>query len=313
MDKMTSYLGWKIDYTTPKGEPAYNEPDSISWRVFKNPVTSVIAGVCAVLLEFADDRIRSGVWDHSVFPTDPVGRGQRTGVAAMVGVYGPKSAAQRVIQGVTNMHAQVNGTTPNGREYKALDPVLLNWVSATAAYGWLMAYDRFAKKLTEEEKARYWTEGEEVARLYGVTYTPKSLEDFYGMMSELEDDFEPHQINFDFLEIIRSGNATRVMPKWMQKAFAHAAIEILPASTRKVLGLGKEYDLTPWQRMVVKSAAWAAETFPDKEGAPAQSCKRLGLPRDFLWKSQATQARLLAEAKANPDVEIRPEQSQAMG
>ena len=149
MEKMTSYLGWKIDFTTPPGEPAFHDPDSVHWKVFKNPVTSVVAGVCAVLLEFADDRIRSGVWDHSVFPTDPVGRGQRTGTAALVGVYGPQSAARRVIQGVTNMHAKVSGTTPNGRTYKALDPVLLNWVSATATYGWVTAYDRFAKKLTE--------------------------------------------------------------------------------------------------------------------------------------------------------------------
>ena len=33
-----------------------------------------IGGVAAVLLEFADARIRSGVWDHSVYPTDPLGR-----------------------------------------------------------------------------------------------------------------------------------------------------------------------------------------------------------------------------------------------
>ena len=57
---------------------------------------------------------------------------RRTGMAAMVGVYGPKAAARRVIQGVTNMHARVAGRTPGGEAYKALDPELLDWVSATA-------------------------------------------------------------------------------------------------------------------------------------------------------------------------------------
>ena len=44
----------------------------------------------------------------------------------MVGVYGPQSAARRVIQGVTNMHARVSGDTPKGEAYKALDPELLD-------------------------------------------------------------------------------------------------------------------------------------------------------------------------------------------
>ncbi len=297
MEEMESYLGWKIDFAAPAGEPAYCAPDSVRWKVFKNPVTSVVAGVCAVLLEFADDRIRSGVWDHSVFPTDPVGRGRRTGLAAYVGIYGPQSAARRVIQGVTNMHARVEGTTPNGRAYKALDPELLNWVAATASYGWLMAYDRFAKKLTDEEKQRFWSEGEEVAKLYGVTYSPKSLDDFYAMMGDLEADFEPHAINSDFLEIIRSGRAARVMPKRMQRAFAHAAIDILPPAVRRVLGLGSEYDLTTMDNLTVRAAAWAAETFPDKNSPPAQASERLGLPRDFLWRSSAAQTRLLQHVR----------------
>lgn len=293
MEKMNSYLGWKIDFTQPAGEPALNAPDSVRWKVFKNPVTSVIAGVCAVLLEFADDRIRSGVWDHSVFPTDPVGRGTRTGTAALIGIFGPQSAARRVIQGITNMHAQVSGETPNGRQYKALDPVLLNWVSATASYGWLMAYDRYAKRLTDDEKSRFWAEADKVAPLYGVTYSPKSMDEFYAMMAELEEDFEPHQINLDFLDIIRSGRATRTLPKGMQKALAHAAIDILPAQTRRVLGLGAEFNLTTTQRWTVKAAARLAEIIPAKSSAPAQACERLGLPRTFLWKSPREQQRLL--------------------
>lgn len=298
MDKLKTYLGWTVDFTVPAGAPAYCEPDSVRWKVFKNPVTSVIAGVCAVLLEFADDRIRSGVWDHSVFPTDPIGRGQRTGTAAMVGIYGPQAAAQRVIRGITNMHAKVEGTTPNGRAYKALDAELLNWVSATATYGWFTAYDRFAKKLSKEDERRFFSEGEEVSKLYGVTYSPKSLDDFYAMMAHLEGDFEPHPINGEFLDIMRSGRAARGLPVWIQRALAHAAIDILPPSVRQVLGLGKEYDLTFFERAAVKAAAWAAETIPAKNSPPAEACERLGLPRDFLWKSEAAQARLLKDWRA---------------
>ena len=101
-----------IDFSRPKGEEAYLAPDSIQWKVFKNPVALAVGGVAAVLLEFADARIRSGVWDHSIYKVDPIGRSQRTGMAAMVGVYGPKSVARQVIGGVNRMHAKVAGKTP---------------------------------------------------------------------------------------------------------------------------------------------------------------------------------------------------------
>ena len=114
--EMNTYLGWKIDFAHPVGEAALvDDPGSVQWRVFKNPIALAVGGVAAVLMEFADARIRSGVWDHSTYKVDPIGRSQRTGVAAMVGVYGPASAARRVIQGVTNMHTRVRWRHAFGR------------------------------------------------------------------------------------------------------------------------------------------------------------------------------------------------------
>src|SRR3990167_4345421 len=173
----SSYLGWKIDYANPKGAPAYLEPGSMHWRVYKNPIALAVGGVAAVLLEFADARIRSGVWDHSTYKADPIGRSKRTGVAAMVGVYGPQAAARRVIQGVTNMHARVKGETPSGEAYHALDVELLDWVSATASYGFLMGYHRFVRPLSETDQQRFFAEGETVAGLYGVQTKIRSVAD----------------------------------------------------------------------------------------------------------------------------------------
>ena len=79
MTAPASYLGWKIDFRHPTGEAAYVHPGSVQWRVFKNPIALGIGGVAAVLLEFADARIRSGVWDHSTYKSDPIGRSKRTG------------------------------------------------------------------------------------------------------------------------------------------------------------------------------------------------------------------------------------------
>ncbi|RIJ27408.1 oxygenase MpaB family protein [Henriciella algicola] len=295
MQKLKSYLGWKVDFTTPEGEAAYAAPDSVSWRVFKNPIALAIGGVAAVLLEFADARIRSGVWDHSVFKTDPIGRSQRTGMAAMVGVYGPASAARRIIQGVTNMHAKVEGTTPSGEAYKALDVELLDWVSATAGYGFLTAYDRFVQPLSYEEKCRFYEEGVDVARLYGVESPLRKPEDFDAMLAGLLPRFEPHPINTEFLDIIKSGQAARNVPKALHRALANASVSILPSSVRDRLELGKEYNLNPVSALAVKAMGRVAEHTPVKGSPPADAAVRLGLPWNFAWKSESAKARLMAE------------------
>jgi len=297
MSEANTYLGWKIDYTSPAGEPAFVGPDSISWQVFKNPVALAVGGVCAVLLEFADARIRSGVWDHSVFKTDPIGRSKRTGTAAMVGVYGPQAAARRVIKGVTNMHARVQGETPSGEAYRALDVELLDWVSATASYGFLMGYHRFVRPLSEADQLRFFAEGETVAGLYGVQTKIRSAADFDAMMRKLLPRFEPHPINTEFLDIMRSGRAAPGVPKGLQSSLVNAAVETLPPEVREKLGLGPEYDLTLAGRIAVKTMARIAESVPDTAGPPAQACARLGLPRNFLWKSEAERARLLESAR----------------
>jgi cyclohexanone monooxygenase len=55
--------------------------------VFKNPVARYICGVTAKLLELAEPRVRSGVWEHTSVRTVPLARTRRTGLAAMVTVY----------------------------------------------------------------------------------------------------------------------------------------------------------------------------------------------------------------------------------
>lgn len=295
MTEMTSYLGWKIDYATPAGAPALLGPDSVQWRIYKNPIALAIGGVAAVLLEFADARIRSGVWDHSTYKIDPIGRSKRTGVAAMVGVYGPQSAARRVIQGVGNMHAKVTGETPKGEAYRALDPELLDWVSATAAYGFLNAYDRFVARVSEADKTRFYAEGAPIARLYGVQHSLTSTADFMAMMERLAPRFEPHPIVEEFLGIIQSGQAAPNAPKFLHRALARAAVSLLPPLVREKLALGREYDLTLADRLALKIAGAIAERTPDLNGPPCQACVRLGLPADFLYRNRAAQARLLQE------------------
>ncbi|OJH42044.1 oxygenase MpaB family protein [Cystobacter ferrugineus] len=284
---------WKVDFLTPAGEPSLVPPDSVQWRVYRNPIVMGIGGVAAVLLEFADPRIRSGVWDHSVYKVDPIGRSRRTGIAAMVGVYGPASVARKVISGVTKMHARVSGETPNGQSYRALDPVLLNWVSATAAFGFFKAYHTFVRPLSPEDQVRFFREGKPVAELYGVTHSVGSEAEFVAMMEELLPGFEPHPINLEFLNIIESGRAAPSVPRFLHRAMARGAVAILPPVVRKKLELGAEWDLTVLDRLALISAGRLADHRRDRDSPAWQAALRHGLPGDFAWRSPSVQRSLL--------------------
>src|SRR5271165_1198168 len=117
--------GRSVDFTQPLGEEALLAPDSVSWRIFKNPIALLIGGVAAVILELAEPAVRTGVWEHSSFRKDPMGRLRRTGSAAMVTVYSARSVSEPLIAGVVKMHAKVTGQTPAGRAYSANDERLL--------------------------------------------------------------------------------------------------------------------------------------------------------------------------------------------
>lgn len=165
---LTPEGGPRVDFSQPRGEPALVPADSVSWRLFKNPVSLFIGGVAAVILELAEPRVRAGVWDHSSFRTDPVRRLQRTGLAAMVTVYAARSQAEAMIEGVNRRHARIAGQADDGRAYVASDTDLLDWVQATASYGFVEAYHRFVRPLSDVERDRAWAEAGPAARLYGA-------------------------------------------------------------------------------------------------------------------------------------------------
>lgn len=288
---------YQVDYTSPVGEASLVPPDSLQWQVLKNPIALGIGGVAAVLLEFADARIRSGVWDHSIYKVDPIGRSQRTGVAALVGVFGPASTARRVIGGVNRMHRKVVGETPKGEAYRALDPELLDWVSATAGYGFLEAYHRFVRPLTEEQRASYYRDGRAVAELYGVTHPLTCDADFHAMLDQLFPRFEPHPINREFLDIIMSGRAAPTVPKLLHRALARASVSLLPAKVRERMELGREFDLTLADRLALRLAGKLADKARSKDMPAWQAAERMGLPGEFAWLAPARQKALL-EAKA---------------
>ena len=276
--------GPRIDFRQPAGEPALAAPDSVSWRVFKNPVSLSVGGVAAVILELAEPRVRTGVWQYSSFRTDPLPRLKRTGLAAMVTVYGARSAAETMIAGVRRMHDRVAGYTPTGAAYRANDVELLDWVQATASFGFLEAYRAYAAPLTDDERDRFYAEAAPAAALYGAVGAPGSVVGWEAQLVAMLPKLERHEIVFEFLDLMRQ---TAILPaplQGLQGALIRAAVAITPAEVRAVVGLGPEWDLGPVEGRLVRWAGAAADRLPIKGMPAVEACLRMGLPADYLYR-----------------------------
>lgn len=274
----------RVDFTKPAGEAALSGPDSVSWRIFKNPVTLFIGGVTAVILELAEPRVRSGVWEHSSFRKDPVARLKRTGLAAMVTVYGARSQAEDMIARVNAIHDRVSGVTPAGTPYHASDPELLTWVQATAAFGFLEAYSTYAAPLTDADRNRYYAESSKAAALYGAAGAPRSLHEQQALFDAMTPKLEASEVIFEFLSIMKKAEAFPQPAQIAQHSLVRAAIDLTPRQIRHILGLGEQYGLRPFEGRIVRRMARRADRLILRSGPAAASCRRLGLPDDRLYR-----------------------------
>lgn len=272
------------DFARPPGEEALTAPDSLSWQVFKNPVTVFIGGVAAVILELAEPRVRSGVWEHTSFRTQPMQRLRRTALATMLTVYGPRSRAEAMIERVSQLHGRVHGSTPQGRPYRADDPELLDWVQATAAFGFLEAHAAYVRPLDDAARDRFYAEGQPAARLYGATGAPASQAALAALFESMRERLERSDIVEDFLRIVAGIPALPAPLRPMQRLYVRAAVAITPPWLRERLGLEPAWRLAPWQRALVCHSARAADRLLLRTSPAVQSCLRLGLPADWLYR-----------------------------
>ena len=280
---LMAHKGQEIDFAHPVGEPALLAPSSVSWRIFKNPIALFIGGISAVILELADPAVRSGVWNHSTFRTDPMGRLRRTGLAAMVTIYGARSVAEPMIAAVVRMHAKVSGKTPAGVPFCANDSTLLKWVHATASFSFAQAYSRYVAPLSSAEMSAWYQEGVPVSRLYGALDAPSTEHELRELLDSARERLERSEIIFEFLQIMRDTAIFPIQLRWLQRVMVRAAVELVPAWMRERLGLDASYGLRRWERSVVQLAGALADRIVLTESPASQSCLRLGLPPTFLY------------------------------
>jgi len=271
------------DFGQPLREEALVSADSVSWRVFKNPIALFIGGTAAVILELAEPAVRAGVWEHSSFRKDPLNRLKRTGLAAMISVYSARSVAEPMIARVVRMHASVQGTTAAGIRYSANDSRLLTWVHATAAFGFAAAYDKYVVSLNAQNFNDFYLEGAPISRLYGAIDSPRSAQEMQALFESMRSRLAPSAIIFEFLRIMRDTAAFPAPLRWMQPMLLRAAVELIPDWLREALGPFEHYGLRAHERRLVKWAGACADRIVLPSSPAVQSCLRLGLPTNYLY------------------------------
>lgn len=278
-DLMRPPAGMAFDFSQPAGEPALAPVDGVAWRVFANPVALFIGGVTAVLLELAEPSVRSGVWDHSSFRKDPGMRLRRTGFAAMMTVYGPRTATEELIARVVRIHAKVEGSTPAGVAYRANDPRLLYWVQATATFGFTEAYHAYVQPLSAPEKNRAFAEALPSALLYGATGAPQSVAEWTTLLAATAPGLEGSAILADFMQIMREVPILPAPMRWLQRLLVRAAVDICPEPVRSLPQL-RGRGLRSGEAILVRTLGRVAGHLPLGDTPPAQAARRLAQRRE---------------------------------
>ncbi|WP_449373160.1 oxygenase MpaB family protein [Arthrobacter psychrolactophilus] len=121
---------WELDLE--KGDDAgYFGPDSAAWAVHGS-MTTLVAGIQALLIQALHPGALAGCHDHSNYRTDPLGRLASTIQWIFTLTYGDTMTAQQATAKVQRIHGHIRGRyTRNGGEecpYSANDPELLRWV-----------------------------------------------------------------------------------------------------------------------------------------------------------------------------------------
>jgi uncharacterized protein (DUF2236 family) len=276
LGRVSPLSGGKVDYLRPTGDPGFFGPGSMAWRVHANPIALAVGGVAAVILELAEPRVRSGVWDHSTFRTDPLARMQRTGEATLITTYGPTKAAEARIAMVTRMHQRVGGFTPDGQPYAALEPELMTWVHVTAGWGFLNAYDRYVRPFSAADRDRYYAEGGRIGRAFGAPEPPGSEAAVEAWFDRMRPALVPHPIIGEFLRIVSTTSPLGLVGRALQPLVVQAAIDLLPRDLRQKLELPASTPGLALARPTLRGLARLAAHTPPKPVKEAY--RRMGQP-----------------------------------
>ena len=267
-----------VDYENPPGDPGLFGPESVCWRVHGDFTSMMVGGISALLLQALHPLALSGVWDHSNFREDLLGRLRRTGQFISATTFGSHADADRLIERVKWIHAGVSGTAPDGRPYAASDPNLLTWVHVAEVSSFLKSHLRYLNPdLPAAEQDRYYAEVALIAERLGAGDVPRSRAQIEAYLKRTSPQLRSDERALEILQILRTAPAPSPLLRPFGTLMLHAGVELLPEWAQEMLGLTLSESRRQLIRTGVRSTApvvrWAV-----RSGSVHRARRRMGLP-----------------------------------
>ena len=214
--------------------------DSVAWRVHGDVTTMMVGGIAALLLQMLHPAALAGVWDHSDFEQDMLGRLRRTARFIAITTYAERGQAEAVIARVKHIHGQVGGTLPDGRAYAANDPATLAFVHVAGALCFLNAYIRFVEPgMRRADQDRYFAEVAVTARALGADPVPTTRDAADALLDRFRPEWVDDARSRRVRDLILGAAPKHVAAAPVQALLMQAAIDLLPADARAMHELAR--------------------------------------------------------------------------
>lgn len=218
-----------IDFENPAGDPGLFGPQSVIWRVHSDFTSMLCGGVSALLLQMLHPLALAGVWDHSNFREDMLGRLRRTSQFVSVTTFGPTAEAERLIARVRAIHLQVTGVSNDGRPYAASDPDLLTWVHVVESSCFLASHLRYRNPhLSPELQDRYYQETARVAAALGARDIPTSCAAVADYLQRMRPQLVCDERTREVARILLAAPAPSALARPLGWLVMQAGIDLLP-------------------------------------------------------------------------------------
>ena len=218
-----------IDFENPPGDPGLFGPQSVVWQVHNDFTSMLCGGVSALLMQMLHPLALAGVWDHSNFREDMLGRLRRTSQFVSVTTFGPTAEAERLIAKVKAIHLQVNGVSSDGRPYAASDPELLTWVHVVESSRFLASHLRYRNpSLPREKQDQYYREAARVAAALGAEEIPTSCTAVEEYLQRMRPQLVCDERTREVARILLAAPAHSALARPFGALVMHAGIDLLP-------------------------------------------------------------------------------------
>ena len=173
----------------------------------------LVGGISALMLQLLHPLALAGVWDHSNFREDLLGRLRRTSQFISGTTFGSTRDAEWLIDKVRTIHLQVTGTAPDGRPYAASDPDLLTWVHVAEVSSFLAAHLRYRDpQLSRADQDAYYAEIALIAERLGARGVPRSCQQVEDYLQQMRAQLQCSARSLEVVGILLEAPARAALP-----------------------------------------------------------------------------------------------------